>query len=164
MPGCILNATGTHFDVDAFVSQSPWRGFASVFHRGEATRLRSQPVHEHSGVSFGISDSDVDELEPQVRDALEFLRQERGEIQRLLAFPGVECLEFRIGLFWRRDTLCQFHTLPTELLRLAGELGVAVTLCIYGVSEEAEPDASPNGGPAAPSRNSGAREGPPSVS
>ena len=132
------------------MSHSPWREFASVFHRGDATCLRNRPVLDDSGLQVGISDSDEDELEPQIRDAKEFLQQERDEIQRLTAFPGVECVEFRIGLFWGRDTLCQSHTLPCEFLRLAGELGVAVTLCVYGVSEdepEAEPGASPNAAP-----------------
>jgi hypothetical protein len=167
MPGCCLTAIGSNFDVDAFMSHSAWRDFASIHHRGEATHLITQPVQQHSGLSFGISDLDEDELEPQVRDAMEFLRRERDEIQRLAAFPGVELLEFRMGLFWRRDTLCQFHTLPGEFLRLAGEVGVAVTLSIYAVSEdeaEAEPGASPNGGPAECVGNSEAGGGPPSVS
>ena len=79
----------------------------------------------------------------------------------------MECLELRIGVFWWRDTLCQFHSFPTEFLRVAGELGVAVVLCVYGASgnePQAEPDAPPNGGPALPVGNSGVTEGPPSVS
>jgi len=138
-----------------------------VFHRGDATRLRTRPVLERSGLDVAISDSDEDSLEPQIRDAMEFLEQERAEIQRLAAFPGVDSLEFRIGLFWFRDTLCLFHTLPCAFLRLAGELGVAVTLCVYGASEDesgADPGVSPDVGPAAPLENIGGVEGPPSVS
>ena len=145
MPGCVLNATGAQFDVDAFMRDSTWLELSSIFHRGDATNLRSCPVQERSGLAVGISDSDEDDLEPQIRDATEFLQQERAEIERLAAFPGVDSLELSIGLFWCRDTLCQFHTLPSAFLRLAGELGVAVTLCVYGVSEdegEAEPGAS----------------------
>lgn len=140
MPGCVLSVTGTEFDVDAFMSESTWRDLASVYHRGDPTNLRSRPVQEVSGLSVQISDSDEDRLEPQIRDAMEFLEQEGAEIERVAAFPGVECLEFRIGVFWWSDTLSQFHTFPPGLLRRAGELGVAVTLCIYGISE-AEPKA-----------------------
>lgn len=167
MPGCILNATGTHFDVDTFMSKSPWRDSASVFHRGEATRLRSRPTHEHSGLGVRISDSDEDELESQIRDAMEFLKQERQELERLRAFPGVECLEFRIGVFWWRNTCCQFHSFPAEFSALAGELGIVVTLCVYGVSRdepEAEPNAPPNSGPAERFDHSGVSGGPPPVS
>jgi hypothetical protein len=141
---------------------------ASIFHRGDATNLRSRPVQECSGLAVGISDSDQDDLETQIRDATEFLQQERAEIERLAAFPGVDSLELSIGLFWCRDSLCQFHTLPSAFLRLAGELGVAVTLCVYGVFEderEAEPGAGHlNGGPAASLGDSGVSGGPPSVS
>jgi hypothetical protein len=152
MPGCVLNATGPEFDVDAFMKDSTWGQLASVFHRGEATGLRTRPIQERSGLGVRISDSDKDGLEPQIREAMEFLEQEHAEIQRLAAFPGLETLEFRIGLFWWRDTLSQFHTLPHDFLLRAGELGVAVTLCVYGASEdgpEAEPGASGNSRPAA---------------
>ena len=152
MPGCVLNVTGAEFDVDAFMRDSAWRDLASVYHRGDPTNLRNRPLQQVSGLSVQISDSDEDRLEPQTRDAMEFLEQERAEIERLSAFPGVESLEFRIGVFWWRDTLCQFHTLPADFLRRAGELGVAVALCVYGVSEaepKAEPGASGNSRPVA---------------
>ena len=154
MPGCVLNATGADFDVNAFMKDSTWRQLqlASVFHRGEATGLQTRPIQERSGLGVRISDSDEDGLEPQIREAMEFLEQEHAEIQRLAAFPGLEALELRIGLFWWRNTLCRFHTLPPDFLRRAGELGVAVTLCVYGVSEdEPEAGASGNSRPAAQS-------------
>jgi hypothetical protein len=145
MPGCVLNATGAQFDVDTFMKDSTWLELASIFHRGDATNLRSRPVHDRSGLAIGISDSEEDGLDPQILDATEFLQQERAEIERLAAFPGVDSLELSIGLFWCRDSLCQFHTLPSAFLRLAGQLGVAVTLCVCAVSEndrEAEPGAT----------------------
>ena len=139
MPGCVFSATGQDFDVDAFLVASPWREVAEVFHRGEPTKSRARPVHESSSFQFGISDSDEDELETQIRESSEFLHEERAEIERLASFPGVESLEFRIGLFWWEDTLCQFHSLPPEFMRLAGELGVSVTLCIYGAHKTEQP-------------------------
>lgn len=172
MLGCILTAGGAQFDVDAFIKTSSWQGLASVFRRGETTGWKRRPVQECSSLAIRISDPEEDALlGPQIKDAMEFLQQEREEIQRLASFSGVDVLEFRIGLFWCRDTHCQFHTLPPDFLRAAGELKVAVTLCVYGVSREegsgrggAEPDASPNGGPAEHEENSRASGGPPSVS
>ena len=154
MPGCIFIATGKQFDVDAFLSQSEWRDFTKAFHRGESSGRRT-PVLENSGFTLSVSDSDEDELEPQVRDALEFLNQEVDEIKRLTTYPGIEDMELRIGLFWCRDTLCQFHSLPAVFLRAAGELGILVTLCIYGASSNeagestgVEPVSAPYAGPA----------------
>src|SRR5437016_10539030 len=118
MPGCVFSATGPNFDVDSFLVASPWRDFAEVFHRGEPAKSRSRPIRECSGFQFGISDSDEDELETQLRDSSEFLHEYRAEIKRLCSFPEVERVEFRIGLFWWEDTLCQFHSLPSEFMRL----------------------------------------------
>jgi hypothetical protein len=155
MPGCLFIATGKQFDADAFLSQSEWRDITKTFHRGESTGRRSLAL-ENSGFTLNVSDSDEHELEPQVCDALEFLNQEIDEIKRLTTFPGMEHMELRIGLFWCRDTLFQFHSLPAAFLRSAGELGIAVTLCIYGTSlDEAEestvakPSAATHAGPAA---------------
>jgi len=139
MPGCVFSATGQDFDVDAFLIASPWRVFAEVFHRGQPTKARSSPVHESSGFALGISDSDEDKLEVQLRESSKFLHEDRIEIERLASFSGVTCLEFRIGLFWCEDTLCQFHSLPPEFMRLAAELGVKVTLCVYGAHRSAQP-------------------------
>ena len=66
MPGCVLEAAGAQFDVDAFMKDSAWLEWASIYHRGDATNLRSRPVQERSGLAVGISDSDEDDLEPQI--------------------------------------------------------------------------------------------------
>ena len=135
MPGCVFSAIGDQFNVDAFIKDSPWREFASIFRKGEPTR----PATEVTGLCLRISDSDEDKLEQQIQDSMEFLQEDRAEIERLRAFPGVESLELRIGLFWWRDTLCRFYTLPPDIMRCAGELGVAVTLCVYGASGNEPP-------------------------
>lgn len=137
MPGCVLSATGSDFDVGAFLKSSRWREFAFMYVRGDPTASKSCPVQRNSGLSLEISDLEECSLEQQIRDALVFLTKERGEIQRLINYPGVDSLGLRFGIFWFRDTLCQFHTLSPEFLRLAGELGIEVTFCIYGTSDSA---------------------------
>jgi hypothetical protein len=134
MPGCNFTATGSDFDVDAFLSSSPWHEFAESFHRGEPTQSAVIPTYKFSGLQIHISDCDEDALEPQIQDSLEFLRDAGAEIDRLAAFPGVEKMEFSIGLFWTKDTINQVHTLPPDFMRLAGEHGVRVSLCLYATS------------------------------
>lgn len=88
----------------------------------------------------------------QLRDAMDFLQEERDEILRLVAFPGIENVEFRMGLFWWSDTLCQFHSIPADFLQIAGNLGVAITLCVYSASgnkPEAESSDTRNDAPSA---------------
>ena len=137
MPGCVFRASGVDFDVDAFWAASPWQEYTDqVFHRGSPTKSpKLKPVFELSGFYFGISDYHEDQLEQQIQDSIEFLTEDRAELERLAAFPGVDEMVLNIGLFWWSDTICQTHELPPELLRLAGEFGVAVALSIYGLDE-----------------------------
>jgi hypothetical protein len=137
MPGCVFDADGKDFDVSAFLLASAWREDAEIWHRGEPLRLRG--VHETSGFLIGISDSGENQLDVQIRDSLDFLSVERAEIQRLAAFPGVESMQFRIGLFWSESTLYQLYSLPPGFTRLAGELGITVTLCVYATNQGHEP-------------------------
>jgi len=131
MPGCNFIATGSDFDVDAFLIASPWREFAEPFRRGEWTSSAVVPVFRFSDFQIHISDRDEHALEPQIQDSLEFLREWEAELDRLEVFPGVMMMEFSIGLFWWKDTLNQTYKLPPEFMRLAGEHGVTVSLCIY---------------------------------
>lgn len=137
MPGCVFRATGVDFDVDAFWALSPWQEYTEdVFHRGDPSQLPARPVLGRSGFYFGISDYDEDQLEQQIHDSIKFLTEDRAELARLAAFPGVDDMILNIGLFWWTDTVCQTHELPPELLRLAGELGVKIALSIYGVDKD----------------------------
>ena len=125
------------FDVDAFWAASPWQEYTDeVYHRGTPTNHSTKPLFEQSGFCFGISDYEEHGLEQQIQDSIEFLTEDRTELERLAAFPGVDEMVLNIGLFWWSDTICQTHELPPELLRLAGEFGVAVALSIYGVDRD----------------------------
>ena len=136
MPGCVFDADGKNFDVDAFLLASPWQEDAEVWHHGE--QLPPRGVHETSGFLLGISDSDEDQLDVQIRDSLEFMRTDRAEIKRLAAFSGVQSMQFRIGLFWFESTLYRLYSLPPEFTRLAGEMGITITLCVYATHSDGD--------------------------
>ncbi len=134
MPGCNLSATGVNFDVDAFLNGSTWRNLASVFHKGEPTGISSRPFKPRSGLRIDISDEEESLLEPQLQAVMKFLDEHSGEIERLVAFPGIDELEIKIGLFWHHDTVCYPLTLPPEFLMVSGKVGIPITLYIYAVS------------------------------
>jgi hypothetical protein len=54
-----------------------------------------------------------------------------------MAFPGVESAGLDFGIA-RRDGAAQFESFPSELLRLAGNLGLDLDLSQYPVSESKE--------------------------
>ena len=141
MPGCVLRVSGLDFDVGHFWAASPWQEYTGgVFHRGTPSGHPTKRVHEKSGFWFGISDCDEDQLEQQIQDSIEFLTEDRDELERLAAFPGVDEMYLSIGLIWWADTICQTHSLPPKLMRLAGELGVEISLSIYGVDQDRPSD------------------------
>ena len=131
MIGCVLRASGSEFDVDAFLDDSPFEPCA-VWRRGEQ-RFRHKPPSENSGFNLEVSDGDLAE---QVAGAVVFLEDDRAEILRLLAMIGVEAhLDFGIA---RRDVFVQTDFFPSVLIGLAGSLGLGIELSQYPVSNEPE--------------------------
>lgn len=129
MIGCVLRASGSEFDVDEFLVDSPFEPCA-VWRRGEQ-RYRHKPPSENSGFNLEVSNGD---LEEQIAGAVMFLRDRQSEIRRLLDSIGVEAhLDFGIA---RRDVFVQTDFFPSVLIRLAGSLGLGIELSQYPVSNE----------------------------
>jgi hypothetical protein len=89
-------------------------------------------------VNVAVSDADLTDLRQQARDAIGFLQSNKGELARLVSFPGVEGVELDFGIAWRQDVVTQTDSLPRELVRLAGELGLGVEISHYPASDETE--------------------------
>ncbi len=134
----ILRAYGDDFDVDAFLVDCRMPVFA-VIRRGEPVFPASQPDgrrHDQSGVHVSASDADFNEFPRQVAEATAFLRAEAGQVRRLCEFPGVEGVTLDFGIE-RRDVAVQCDSLPPELVRRAGSLGLGIELSQYPASGEA---------------------------
>ena len=127
MIGCVLRVSGTNFDVEAFLDDSPLDPCA-VWHRGEI-RSNGQLPADSSGLTLDVSDGDLAE---QIVGAVIFLRNNSDEVCRLTSCLGVEAhLDFGID---RRDVFVQTDYFPPELIRLAGSLGLGIELSQYPVS------------------------------
>lgn len=124
MPGCILCGFGADFEVDSFLASSPWSGVAETFGRG-ATGNAYRPTREYSSLQIAVSPIDEDLLEPQVDATLAFLRTYDAEVRRLVTFPGVDAVEFRIGLFWLPDTAIYPISLTPSFLKAVGDVGAS---------------------------------------
>jgi hypothetical protein len=140
---CVLKASGTEFDPDAFLDPSQLVP-CKVFRRGEPRLPKSQPhgpIHETSGINIYVSDSSWSDLPAQVADAERFLTENREQIIRLAQAPGVTeiVLDFPIELrIDGENIVAQFDRFPTSLVRLVGALGIALELSIYSCSEDEE--------------------------
>jgi hypothetical protein len=130
MPGCVLRACGDDFDVDAFLTTSTLHP-NGVWHRGES-RSRSK-LHSENG--FNIVVTEHGKLKEDVPEALSFLSANEAELIRLRDFPGVKSLCLDFG-HWQRDVAVQCDYLPSELLVLAGKLGLGIALSLYPASDD----------------------------
>lgn len=125
-----FRASGTHFDVDAFLRESDIAP-AAVFRRGQPRFPASQPdgqVLDHSGINVSVSDVEFGNIEQQTRDTLQFLADNLEEVARLKMYPGVEGLELDFAVMGNDEVFVESYRFAPELLRVIADLGV--TLCV----------------------------------
>jgi hypothetical protein len=89
---------------------------------------------ESSGFNLVVSDAPGTDFAAQVDDATAFLIAHRKELARLMEAPGVEDVVLDFGIK-RLDMAVQSVTFPAQLIRLAGDLGLAIELSQYPLGE-----------------------------
>jgi hypothetical protein len=135
--GCVLRASGKHFDVDEYLRKSALTTYY-VYRKGEP-RFKSKPGGEKkrtTGINIVICNGSFDSLAKQIRAAVSFLNNNRTEIRRLAKFVGLDgapALDFGIN---KRDVPGQFDRFPAEFISVAGELGLAIELSQYEFTEK----------------------------
>lgn len=78
---------------------------------------------------FQVSNADFDAFDQQINDAIRFLQAHEADIKQMLSdSQGTGVLDFAIE--WR-DVAIQYDSIPAELVRLAGRLGLAFELSHY---------------------------------
>ena len=130
--GCVLRVAGRDFDVDAYLR----RGVlvpSAVYRRGEARfptlpRARKTP---QSGFNIVVSKKEFSDFAGQVRDAMGFLGHHRRAIRALRRRKGVEGATLDFGVERRAEAVVQVQVFPEDLVRLAGQLGLALELSVY---------------------------------
>jgi len=128
---CILRVAGRSLAIDQLVEVSSLQPYR-VDRKGQ--RGASSRIATTDGAHFLVSDCDFRDLDGQVRDAISFLQTNERALRAIVASPGVELSILDFGIAWR-DVAVQVDHLPAELLRLAGEGGISVSLSHYPVSE-----------------------------
>jgi hypothetical protein len=129
---CVLKVAGREFDVDAYMKRGALVP-SGVYRRGEArfpTLPRARP-NSQSGFNVVVSKKPFSDFEGQVRDAVTFLGKQRRAILALRRRAGVEGATLAFGVERRGDAAVQFQVFPEDLVRLAGQLGVALELSFY---------------------------------
>jgi hypothetical protein len=139
---CILRAGGTNFDVDDFIARSSlvpdslWRKGEKRFPGSKS----SERMNDTSGIRVVASAADFSELSQQIEDVIAFLRQNQEPIRALASFAGVESTVLDFGAEIHPPGWASF-TFPSELLLLAGTVGVSLCLSVYPTDPEGKTDA-----------------------
>jgi hypothetical protein len=110
----------------------------AVYRRGELVMPRTQPNGRRqvqSGFSMCISEADFHEFEKQIGDAIESLELDRDVITQIRHFPGVDDVTLDFGIRWE-NCVAQFDRLPSDLITLAGNLGLAIEISHYPVEND----------------------------
>ena len=129
MPGCVLRASGVKFLPLEFLAGSSLNA-CNVFSIGE--RRGRLSVWQTSGFTVEVSSASGEELEEQIKDAIMFLHQYRGELNRLADVQELEDLSLDFGVS-RQDVFVQSNYFPPELLKIAGSLRIGIEISFYGV-------------------------------
>jgi len=133
---CVFRVYGDDLEIDALMKKlkmEPYR----LWRKGEPRYWKNPEGKKSdcSGACFDASEAEMTEFPVQVEDAINFLKRNQKDIEAIVAFPGVEEAALDFGIALKRDTLnCDY--LPTELLRLAGNLNVAIELSHYAPCDE----------------------------
>jgi hypothetical protein len=130
--GCVLRVAGRDFDVDAYLMRGALVPNA-VYRRGEArfpTLPRARKSLE-SGFSILVSKTNAAPFAEQTEDAVSFLAHHRRAIRALRRHAGVETAVLDFRMEQPPEFTGQGQVFPEELVRLSGELGLALELSFY---------------------------------
>lgn len=135
MAGLLL-ARGAHFDVESFLGATTLPADdIHVWTRG-SLRPRNKPPLEDSGFNLWVTRdrTDWNDLDADVLDVLQFVRQHAGELARLRGASGVEEVHIDFALWSRAGTggiFMQGEYLPADLLAALGNLNIGIALSLY---------------------------------
>ena len=135
---CVLRASGRVFEPDEFLKAStlaPTRVWRRGDARASGARQRAD-VSTTSGMTISVSGADLAAFQQQIHDAIAFLRSNSVELARLVSFSGVEDVSLDFASAWNDEAVTHTDALPSELIRLAGQIGLGIEVSHYPVSDE----------------------------
>ena len=127
MPGCVLRASGDRFQPEDFLQKSTLIA-CQVFHKGE--HKSKNHVWNMSGINIVVSDGSGDQVSQQIKDSIEFLKNNKEELAQLRQCEGLEAMELDFGVN-RNEVFPQCIIIPLELISLVAELEMGLELSIY---------------------------------
>lgn len=132
---CNLVILGKDLDIDDFLAKSKLRGYIKRY-KGEPM-FKSKPNSRklaHSRTGIETSKAGFDDLDKQIKDTIKYLKKHKEKLCIIKETKGIELAVLDFGIALRIDgkkVATQSDRFPSELLKLAGEIGLDVELSIY---------------------------------
>jgi len=98
MCACYFRVQGENFDVDAFLSESPWQLSATIFRKGEPKSRGSRP-RGYSSLTITVTDDDYATTAQQVTACRSFIKEHTLELARLQNYPEVQARWFSLAYY-----------------------------------------------------------------
>ena len=129
---CFLKAFSKTTSFKPF-AQSSGMPVYSCFDKGEIRSKTKGTFYENYRISIGVSEREWDDFPGQVQDAIVFLKNWFSQIQSLSSNHQIDVLFLDFPIYSRisDDIVNANDHLPSELIRLAGALGLGIEMAYY---------------------------------
>ena len=129
---CVLKAFSSTQSFKKFAEATPVPIY-SLMEKGQIKNQGAATTYSEHRISFDVSDRDWDDLPGQVEDAVRFLNQWESELQTFISEfkPDEVLLDFPLYSRISEEIVNQNDYLPSELIKVAGRLGVGIGMSIY---------------------------------
>ncbi len=139
---CFLSVRGRDFDIDKFLSKSPWGPAVHCWRRAApiesevGQKLAGRKTLRDSGFQLAASqEGDDSEIKTQVRQVVRFLERHSRELRRLKRAKGVESKQLNFGIIWPRNAAIVWRLFSAELIRSAGKFDLEIEFSVYGATQ-----------------------------
>ncbi|WP_153306595.1 hypothetical protein [Desulfogranum japonicum] len=130
---CVLHVSSKTTSFAAFLENSQFPAYKK-HEKGEVNKIRYKPVtYQDYGFSSVVSKGEWDDLAGQISDAHTFLQKYGQELRSVIStHEDIDIqLDFPYSCRLNEHILMHSDYLPPEFLKLAGELGIGITLSHY---------------------------------
>jgi|WetSurMetagenome_2_1015567.scaffolds.fasta_scaffold648531_1 hypothetical protein len=139
--GSVLRIWGENFNVTEYLKTNKLKPFKIYYKDEPVNKLKPEGIkHNSSGFLIATTKSSFDNLDFQVKETIRFLKRNLKYLEPLSKDKSITESVLDFGINSRIDSgngeMTQYDFFPSELLRLAGNLGFDICLSQYYETKE----------------------------